>query len=235
MSIYPFYLSMDPFIHLYIDPCIHLSIYPSINLSVHLSASSSTIHLPLSYLPIFNPKKKEILYPASRCLCTIKTFRLPCISLPRFVHNLRYQLSGTQWFRGTTPGFLKKKRHTFQNRGRIQYLETNWATKLSSWELTYHLFWDHLWIWGGICWFPGGCTTHSWRMLDNLGLSPWKSDQTFRWPMDFGNRPARRSKCPRSPSMCWDTSGGHLVSAMMTGQPTPLPGHYHSQKYTLED
>lgn len=230
--------SIYPWIHLSIYTSIHVSIYQSIHLSIYqfiyLHLAQLFIYLYRIYL-FLTQKKKEILYPASRCLCTIKTFRLPCISLPRFVHNLRYQLFGTQWFRGTTPGFLKKKRHTFQNRGRIQYLETNWATKLSSWELTYHLFWDHLWIWGGICWFPGGCTTHSWRMLDNLGLSPWKSDQTFRWPMDFGNRPARRSKCPRSPSMCWDTSGGHLVSAMMTGQPTPLPGHYHSQKYTLED
>ena len=28
----------------------------------------------------------------------------------------------------------------------------------------------------------------------------------------FFSRPARQSKCPPSPSMCWDTSGGCLVS-----------------------
>ena len=33
-------------------------------------------------------------------------------------------------------GILQEKRRTFQNRGRIQYLETNWATKLPSWERT---------------------------------------------------------------------------------------------------
>ena len=130
---YHVYLSILS-IHGSIYPSIHRSIYPivhpSINLSVRLSESSSTIYLitlPLSYLPIFITKKEEILYPA--CiqmfmyvnLCTILKlkFRLPCISLPRFVHNLRYQLFGTQWIRGTTPGFFKKKRRPFQNRGWI--------------------------------------------------------------------------------------------------------------------
>ena len=140
---------MDPFIHLYIDPFIHLSMNLSIYQSIISSIQLKFLSTYISYLPILNKKGGNLVSCIQMFMyvifCTVKTFRLPCISLPRFVHNLRYQLSGTQWFRGTTPGFFKKKRCTFQNRGRIQYLyHTNGATKLSSWELTYHLFGDHL-------------------------------------------------------------------------------------------
>ena len=207
---------MDPFIHLYIDPFIHLSMNLSIYQSIISSIQLKFLSTYISYPPILNKKGGNLVSCIQMFMyvifCTVKTFRLPCISLPRFVHNLRYQLSGTQWFRGTTPGFFKKKRRTTK-----QWEDTVLGDKLSN-KTTL--------LGTNISPFlrPPLSRCCSFSQGWGYGLVPWRvHPNTIH--MDFGNRPARRSKCPRSPSMCWDTSGGHLVSAVMTGQPTPVPRH----------
>lgn len=135
MSIYPFYLSMDPFIHLCIDPFIQLSIHLSIYQFVYLNLAQLFIYLAFIVSTYLYHKKGGNLVSCIQTfmyvnLCTILKlkFRLPYkVSLPRFVHNLRYQLSGTQWFRGTTPGFFKKKRRTTK-----QWEDTVLGDKLSN-------------------------------------------------------------------------------------------------------
>ena len=135
MSIYPFYLSMDPFVHLYIDPFIHLS--------VHLSESSSTIHLPCLYriyLSFTQKRTKSCIlhrdaHVPSRHSASLASHFLDLCTI------LGTNYLAPNGFEAPHRGFFKKKRRTFQNRGRIRYLyHTNGATKLSSWELTYHLF-----------------------------------------------------------------------------------------------